>query len=193
LFSGVAGVALDGALNAITSRYATFKEAQGIAAGLETEVASIARLVQLRNYPAWIDRIISRLEQPDYQPKENDFFSPQVTAGAYFRVFTSTCSRIGLLGEAVSPTVRAYLLAQSVIEDIQELKDDRRRVEEGRRFPNREGLLGRTLELKAVLRLAFESVEEAVRALHDFQCEWWISPRRRWRKVRGRRSSANRK
>jgi len=65
LFYGIVGVALGGVLSAMIARYVTFKEAQGIAAG-ESEFDSMLHLIRLRDYPGWIDGIISRLKQADY-------------------------------------------------------------------------------------------------------------------------------
>jgi hypothetical protein len=169
------GALLGGVVNAVTSEYATFKEAQGIAASLQREIGSITELVKLRNYLGLIDTIVGRLQSPGYTPSEIDFFSPRVGL-EYFRVFASTCSKIGLLGEAGPPTVRAYMLAQSVIEDFSRLADDRRSVEDERRTANRDGLLKNTLELRGVLVAALSSADEATRALSKFAASWWICP-----------------
>jgi hypothetical protein len=176
------GALLGGCMDAATSRYATFKEAQGIAGALQTELVAIAALVRLRNYLGSIDEIIARLQQPGYQPTIKDFFSPRVQQ-PYFRVYSSAGSKIGLLGEASASTVRAYMLAQSLIEDLERLGDERRRVEQHQAVAGREGLLLGILELRGVLDAALASADEADRALADFRTSWWISPRRWARKV----------
>ncbi len=162
LFSAGVGALLGGVIQALVGRYAAFKEAQGLVAGL----------VRTRRYPEILDGTIPRLET-GATATAADFFSPAVTQ-EYFQVFRSAVPKIGLLKGASESTVKAYVLAQSVLEDFLLLDKQRLRVEEGSQVPDTQWLLAATRELRDVLALAPAAGDEALLALKRIESRRWL-------------------
>jgi len=172
LFSAGVGALLGGVIQALVGRYAAFKEAQGLAAGLRAEIRSLIELVRTRRYPEILDGTIARLEA-GATATAADFFSPAVTQ-EYFQVFRSAVPKIGLLEGASESTVKAYVLAQSVLEDFLLLDKQRLRVEEGSQVPDTQWLLAATRELRDVLALAPAAGDEALLALKRIESRRWL-------------------
>jgi len=172
LFSAGVGALLRGVIQALVGRYAAFKEAQGLAAGLRAEIRSLIELVRTRRYPEILDGTIARLEA-GATATAADFFSPAVTQ-EYFQVFRSAVPKIGLLKGASESTVKAYVLAQSVLEDFLLLDKQRLRVEEGSQVPDTQWLLAATRELRDVLALAPAAGDEALLALKRIESRRWL-------------------
>ena len=172
LFSAGVGALLRGVIQALVGRYAAFKEAQGLVAGLRAEIRSLIELVRTRRYPEILDGTIPRLET-GATATAADFFSPAVTQ-EYFQVFRSAVPKIGLLKGASESTVKAYVLAQSVLEDFLLLDKQRLRVEEGSQVPDTQWLLAATRELRDVLALAPAAGDEALLALKRIESRRWL-------------------
>ncbi len=173
---GVVG-ALIGALFAGISRlmveqYQAFKEAEGIAAALRGEITALLNLVESRRYDVALDRIIGHLKNSD-SVELGDYFDPPL-AREYFPIFKSIVPKIGVLRAAGTPTVKAYMLAQSVIEDVHLLQDTRRRMEAGTFHPNHDELLRITQELRRMLDTVLAAAREAIAALDRFLAKRWM-------------------
>jgi len=176
LWIGVIGAligALFGGVSRLTiERYQAFKDAEGIAAALRAEIDALLNLVEARQYPARLDLIIQRLEGAQ-AASLTDYFDPPM-ARDYFPVFKSIVPKIGILREAGAPTVKAYMLAQSAIEDVHALQEERRRVESGTIQPDHHKLLASTRELKRVMDDALRAGREAITALDRFLEKRWL-------------------
>lgn len=176
LWIGVIG-ALIGALFAglsrsIVDRYQAFKEAEGVAAALRAEIDALLHLVESRQYSTTLREIIRRLEGSQSAGLA-DYFDPPV-AREYFPVFKSIVPKIGVLRKAGAPTIKAYMLAQSVIEDVHALQENRQRVESGITKPDRDELLRSTRELSRVLAEALDAGRESIKALDLFLAKRWF-------------------
>ena len=176
LWIGVIG-ALIGALFAglsrsIVDRYQSFKEAEGIAAALRAEIEALLNLVESRQYSTTLGEIVRRLDGAK-SAGADDYFDPPI-AREYFPVFKSVVPKIGVLRGAGAPTIKAYMLAQSVIEDVHALQEERRRVESGTVQPDRDELLRSTRELKRILDEALDAGRESIKALDLFLARRWL-------------------
>ncbi|MEE8076171.1 MAG: hypothetical protein V3T60_11175 [Candidatus Binatia bacterium] len=122
LLSLIVGVLLGGVSNAVVGRYAAFRESQGIAAALISEISTITELIEQRGYINALNTLITRLQNPAHQATYQDMFSVSITQD-YFAVFNSVCPRIGLLGPLSGGVTRFYGLSKVLIEDVNSLRE----------------------------------------------------------------------
>jgi hypothetical protein len=146
LISVAVGALLAGAVQAFIARYAAHKEAQGIAGSVRAEINALVEIAEARRYISLLDQIVDRLHTTG-RASVLDYFSPRI-AEDYFHVFKAVAPKIGMLKEAAGPSVKAYTLAQSFMEDVRTLDENRRRVENGMANPNLDGLLAATQEVR---------------------------------------------
>jgi hypothetical protein len=116
------GTLLGGVISALTSRYAAFKEAKGIAAALRAEIDSILLMISKRRYIEGLTEVIARLTDPAHILTLADIPSISVTQD-YFSVFHATASKIGMLGELSGPITRLYVFGKGLIEDLDTLRE----------------------------------------------------------------------
>jgi len=121
LLSLIVGVLLGGVSNAVVGSYAAFRESQGIAEALISEISTITELIEQRGYINTLNTLITRLQNPAHQPTYQDIFSVSITQD-YFAVFNSVCPRIGLLGPLSGGVTRFYGLSKVLIEDVNSLR-----------------------------------------------------------------------
>jgi len=164
------GALLGGVISALTSRYAAFKEAKGIAAALHSEIGSILRMIERRQYVEGMMVVIARLTDRAHVPNANDVPSISVTQD-YFSVFHATASKIGLLGELSGRVTGLYVLGKGLIEDLGTL---RRWHEEGIPPPRVE-----LFELLQAVRYLFEAVRTDGAAVMA-KLDEFASYRHRW-------------
>ena len=169
----IAGALVGGVINAVVGRYATFKEARGIAAALRSEVESVLGMVRLRGYVQEIDAVISRLRENNHQPTHEDIFAVKVTHD-YFAVFHSLVSKIGLLGELSSPVVRLYIFGKAIVEDLELLREMQGEVLRGEIGLKREGLLRFATELQGLFQQVLKDGPTVVDQLNDFAARRWL-------------------
>lgn len=172
VIGAVIGALFAGLSRSIVDRYQAFKEAEGIAAALRAEIDALLNLVESRQYSTTLEEIIRRLDGSK-SAAAADYFDPPI-AREYFPVFKSVVSKIGVLREAGAPTIKAYMLAQSVIEDVHALQEERRRVESGTVRPDPEELLRATRELNRVLAEALNAGQDSIKALDLFLAKRWL-------------------
>src|SRR5438046_3923535 len=99
------GALLGGVISALTSRYAAFKEAKGIAAALHSEIGSILRMIERRQYVEGMMVVIARLTDRAYVPNANDVPSISVTQD-YFSVFHRSAAHTSELQSLTNPVFR---------------------------------------------------------------------------------------
>ena len=172
LISVAVGALLGGVVQTLVARYAAHKEAQGIAVSVRAEINALVELVEARRYIECLDLIVDRL-QTTGNAMVSDYFSPRIKED-YFQVFKAVAPTIGMLKEAAGPSVKAYTLAQSFIEDVHMLDENRRRVENGMANPNLDRLLTATREVREMLSAALIVGREATDALGGFLRKRWL-------------------
>jgi hypothetical protein len=172
IIGAVIGALFAGLSRSIVDRYQAFKEAEGIAAALRAEIDALLNLVESRQYSKTLEEIIRRLDGSK-SAAVADYFDPPI-AREYFPVFKAVVSKIGVLREAGAPTIKAYMLAQSVIEDVHALQEERRKVESGTLQPDRDELLRATRELNRVLAEALNAGKDSIKALDLFLAKRWL-------------------
>jgi len=180
------GASLGGVIQAALSRYAEFKESQGLGLALAAELRALRALVTFRKYLEIADGIVARLNLEGYVPTILDVMAISVTED-YFGVFHAVSPKIGILGKLAGEVATTYVYAKGIIEDFAQLERKKRELISpsdflGVQIPPenlpainefmRQMLLAYTQDLRRLLGKCLEtSVEEKLEARAD---KWWI-------------------
>jgi hypothetical protein len=171
------GALLGGAVQAVVSRYAAFKESNGMALALRAEIMAIIRLVEYRQYLTHLSRIIQTLQNVDHQPTHRDVFSVNINQD-YFETFHSLCSKIGMLGSLSTSVVKFYTQAKGVLEDLRRLYEIHERAQRGEVTVNRADLLTYTQHLHALMQNTMHTGDQVAHELEAYSMRGFAQSRR---------------
>ena len=167
------GALLGGVINAAVRRYATFKEAKGIALAIQGEITAIIEIVLKRRYLQHLEKFMHQLSDPTCQLTGSDIFAPGISQN-YFPVFNSLANKIGLLVDRSDTVADFYTKAKSIIEDIHALEEMRDKIVTGAIDVDRPALRELTKELHDLLHDALRIGIQTVEDLKNFQDRSWI-------------------
>jgi hypothetical protein len=182
------GALLGGVVRAAEARYASFKEAKGMALALRAEIGSLLRIVQARQYTEHLDRIVERLHDSTYHPTRNDVFAIRVSQN-YFQVFDSLCPKIGLLSgsrgfydpqnellpyELSGELVLFYNTCKALLEDLLALQEMHEKAAEREGKLNRQALLAITQNIRSHFLLILAKGQLVVHALQVHADRRWL-------------------
>jgi hypothetical protein len=173
IISLVVGALLGGIVQAATGRYAAFRESQGIAEAVRSEIETILDLINQRGYLNYLNTTIQRLQNPAYQPTYQDLFVVRISQD-YFTVFNSVSPKIGLLGNTAGRITHFYSLAKAVIEDLHDLREMRDAVMKGLITVLRQGLLTQYSEMVRLLQMMQDDGTIAIRGLRHHSIQWFL-------------------
>jgi len=174
IFSLIVGGLLGGIVQTVSGRYAAFRESQGIAEAVRSEIETILDLINQRGYLNFLNTIIQRLQNPAYQPTYQDLLVVRIRQD-YFTVFNSVCPKIGLLGDTAGKITHFYSLAKALLEDFDDLREMSNGVMMGLITVTRQGLLTQYLEMVRLFQMMQDDGTIAIRGLrhHSIQRFLW--------------------
>jgi len=173
LFFLIIGAIIGGASQAVLGRYAAFRESQGIAEALRSEIETILMLVDQRGYLNVLNAAIVPLQNPAYQPTYHNVISISITQD-YFTDFNSVCPKIGLLGDVGGRITRFYSVAKALIEDVNEFREIHKQAMTGLVTVFRQPLLTRYLEMVGLLQMMQIEGSQALNELSHHSCQWFL-------------------
>jgi hypothetical protein len=181
LMALAAGALLGGVVQACVRRYEAFAESRGIAAALAAEAGAVIGFARHREYLNGLAATIRRLEDQSHIPTHNDCFDVSVTQD-YFAVFHSVAPKIGTLGPLAREVVALYTRTKGVIEDLMELRRLKDKILEQQLKPqgepritlDREGLLGTTKDVHAILESVLRDGPALVARLEHYVGRRWL-------------------
>jgi len=174
LFSLIVGALLGGVVQAVVGRYASFKESQGIAAALSSEMSAIVELIEIREYVSHLTSMSKRLSDRTYKPTHEDIFNVRVTQD-YFRVFNELTPKIGLLGEMSGTIVRFYSLCKALLEDVNRLQEILEKATEEYLATIRKDLLDLYQKDLAIFNMIVSEGKRVGEQLKEYGRRWWFS------------------
>jgi hypothetical protein len=181
----IAGAVIGGIVNVVVRSYERFKESQGMALALKSEIEALVKLATFRQYVPLLDAMIARLNDPQHQPVIDDMFAVRITQD-YFSTFHSLSEKIGLLGPLAADVTLAYSAMKSLFEDIAQSYELFERWLDGRPLPAtplnvRERLLSLNGSIRNLMVSCMNQgtlVGAALQARADQRFCLWNRPRR---------------
>ena len=174
VFSVIVGALLGGVVHAVVDRYSAFRESQGIAIALGSEIDAILTLMRERDYKSILDKYIIPLHTSSYKATDQDLISIYIKQD-YFIVYNSICPKIGLLGELSGQITRFYYLTKSLIEDINDYREMNDNVMKGMSVVLREPLLNRYLETREFLTKIESEGPQLLKRLKHYSEQYFLS------------------
>lgn len=131
ILSALLGAMSGGLIEAFRRSRETFRERKAMALALRAEVRTLLGLVELRQYPQLLERIMGRLRDANHPVVDDDIFAVRIQEN-YFSVFEGCAAKLGLLPSCAAELVVTYGLARSFLEDVAVLWVFREKVLDGR-------------------------------------------------------------
>jgi hypothetical protein len=173
LLSGIIGVLLGGLVQAAVSRFAAFKEGNGIAAAIRAELEATLSTWNRMDWDKAIKHHIKTLEDTRHQPTYNDVFT-FASNPRPFQVFDSVCHKIWLLGNLSAQVVGVYLLGKAFLTNVGMLWDIRERLLTRQITIERETLIFATQGVDVLLQDFRVAAGEAAKALSVREQKRWL-------------------
>jgi hypothetical protein len=168
----IAGAIIGGIGQILYASYTRFHEKIGLAVALKAEIESVLAIVEMRRYLTLFNLWVDHLEAAVGLINHEHIISARIDQD-YFGVFHSAREKIGLLGDASAPIVKAYTFAKAFMEDVRDLT-------EVRDHPPPAGVDAQWLAPKvrgarAALAMAIDAANQAKTELRGLsQQRWWL-------------------
>jgi hypothetical protein len=161
----IAGAIVGGVGQILFAIYTSSREGIGLAIALKAEIESLLVIVEMRRYLPDLETWVAVLEASSEPIGPEEIYAARIEQD-YFGVFHSVRAKIGLLGTASVPVVKAYAFGKSFLEDARDLETIRDRAAPGSVSPQMLAIKVRGTH--QVLARAIQSANQAVAELDTF-------------------------
>jgi hypothetical protein len=168
----ILGAIIGGVGQIAYASYTRFHEKIGLAVALKAEIESVLAIVEMRGYQTLFDLWVDHLEAAVGLIDPEHIISARIDQD-YFGVFHSTREKIGILGDASAPIVKAYISAKAFMEDVRDLTQVRDHPPPA--GVDAQWLAPKVKGARAALAMAIDAANQAQAELGaSSQQRWWL-------------------